>query len=202
MVLDSYRAKVDGTLTSISRPFIKVNPNLISVLSLVLAALTGLFFFLNNIFMIISFVTLLLSAVFDAIDGKVARIRGMASKKGDLIDHVFDRYSDVFIILGFAFSVYAQVWVGMLAIVGIMLTSYLGVQSQALGLKRNYSGVLGRADRLVLMLVFILIQYFVRSSFMFHGILITPIQILLIVFAIAGNLTALQRFYASYRALS
>jgi len=202
MVLDSYRTKVDGILTGISRPFIKVNPNMISVMSLIFAALTGLLFFLNGIFMIVSFFTLLLSALFDAIDGKVARINGLASKKGDLIDHVFDRYSDVFIILGFSFSVYAQLWVGMLAIIGIMLTSYLGVQSQALGLRRNYSGILGRADRLVLMLVFILIQYSFRFSVLYHGVLITPIDILLIVLAIAGNITAIQRFYDSYRAIS
>ncbi|MCL5988850.1 MAG: CDP-alcohol phosphatidyltransferase family protein [Candidatus Thermoplasmatota archaeon] len=201
MVLDAYRSKVDGALTKISRPFMKTNPNLISVLSLVLAALTGLLFFLNNVFILISFFTLLLSAMFDAVDGKVARMRSIASKRGDLIDHVFDRYSDIFIILGFSFSVYAQLWIGLLAIIGIMLTSYMGVQSQALGLKRNYSGIMGRADRLVLMLVFILIQYFLRFNVIFAGILVTPIDVLLIIFAITGNVTAIQRFYGSYRAL-
>ena len=201
MVLDAYRTKVDEALTKISRPFRETNPNLISALSLALAALTGLLFFLNNIFILISFFTLLLSAMFDAVDGKVARMRGIASKRGDLIDHVFDRYSDVFIILGFAFSVYAQLWIGLLAIIGIMLTSYMGVQSQALGLMRNYSGIMGRADRLVLMLVFILIQFFFRFNVIFSGILITPIDVLLIIFAIAGNVTAVQRFYGSYQAL-
>jgi archaetidylinositol phosphate synthase len=201
MVLDAYRTKVDEALTKISRPFRETNPNLISALSLALAALTGLLFFLNNIFILISFFTLLLSAMFDAVDGKVARMRGIASKRGDLIDHVFDRYSDIFIILGFSFSVYAQLWIGLLAIIGIMLTSYMGVQSQALGLNRNYSGIMGRADRLVLMLVFILIQYFFRFNVMFAVILVTPIDVLLIIFAITGNVTAIQRFFGSYRAL-
>ena len=56
---------------------------------------------------------LVLSALFDAIDGKVARLRNMSSKRGDLMDHVLDRYSDTLIMLGFIFSVHAQVWVGL-----------------------------------------------------------------------------------------
>lgn len=201
MVLNSYRSTADKVLIPLSRPFMKLDPNTISIFSVVFAGLTGLFFYLGSWFMLLSFFTLLLSALFDAIDGKVARLRNITSKKGDLMDHVLDRYSDILIMLGFIFSVYAQAYVGLLAVIGVLLTSYLGVQSQALGLKRNYSGILGRADRLVLMLLFILIQFFVRSSLVFHGLLLTPINILLIWFALAGNITALMRFRDSYRAL-
>lgn len=201
MVLDSYRSTADKILVPLSKPFLRLNPNIISLFSVVLAGLTGLFFYLGGYLMLLSFFTLLLSALFDAIDGKVARIRNIASKRGDLIDHVLDRYSDILIMLGFIFSVFGQAYIGMLAIIGVLLTSYLGVQSQALGLRRNYAGILGRADRLVLMLLFILIQFFVRYSLMFHGLLITPINILLIWFALAGNITALMRFRDTYKAL-
>ncbi len=201
MVLDSYRSTADKILVPLSKPFMGINPNLISVLSLVFAGLTGLFFYFGGLLMLASFFTLLLSALFDAIDGKVARLRNIATKKGDLLDHVLDRYSDILIMLGFVFSVFAQISVGMLAIIGVLLTSYLGVQSQALGLKRNYSGILGRADRLVLMLIFILIQFFIRYGTSFHGLLITPINVLLIWFALAGNITAIMRFRDTYRAL-
>ncbi len=201
MVLDSYRSTADKILIPISKTFMRFNPNTISAISVLLAGFTGLFFYLGGWLMLLSFFTLLLSALFDAIDGKVARLRNIASKKGDLMDHVLDRYSDILIMLGFIFSVHAQAYVGLLAVIGVLLTSYLGVQSQALGLKRNYSGILGRADRLVLMMVFILIQFFVNSSWTFHGLLITPINVLLIWFALAGNVTALMRFRDTYRAL-
>ena len=117
------------------------------------------------------------------------------------MDHVLDRYSDILIMLGFVFSIHAQMWIGLLAIIGVILTSYLGVQSQALGLRRNYSGILGRADRLVLMLIFILLQFFIAYHAVLYGILITPINILLIWFAIAGNITAVMRFRDTYSAL-
>ncbi|MCL5782949.1 MAG: CDP-alcohol phosphatidyltransferase family protein [Candidatus Thermoplasmatota archaeon] len=201
MVLDSYRSLADRILLPLTRHLMKVNPNLISVMSLVLAGATGLLFYAGGLYMLISFFTLLLSAAFDAIDGKLARLKNMASRRGDLIDHVFDRYADVFILLGFIFSKYAQLSIGVMAVIGVMLTSYLGTQAQALGLKRNYSGILGRADRLVFMLVFILIQFFIPFSFTSHGILITPVEILLIWFAIAGNVTAVRRFADSYREL-
>lgn len=201
MVLDSYRSLADRILIPASKPFLKMNPNTISVLALILAGLTGIFFYLGGLLILLSFATLLISSLFDAIDGKVARMRNLSSKKGDLIDHVFDRYADILILLGFVFSAHAQLSVGMLAIIGVLLTSYLGVQSQALGLKRNYSGVLGRADRLVLMLVFILLQFFLPLSYQYAGVLITPINILLIWFAIAGNITAIMRFRDTYRAL-
>ena len=199
MVLDSYRSKVDGTLTKLSSPFLGVNPNAISVLSLVLAALAGVFYFIGSYFLILSFICIALSALFDALDGKVARIRNLQSKKGDLIDHVFDRYSDIFIMLGMVLSTYGNLRIGLLAIIGIMLTSYMGTQSQALGLGRNYSGILGRADRLVFMLVFTLIQFFVPGSLILFTIRITATVVLLIWFAAAGNYTAIKRFIDAYR---
>ncbi len=201
MVLDSYRSLADRILLPLTRPLMKVNPNFISVMSLVFAGITGLLFYIGGLYMLISFFTLLLSAAFDAIDGKLARLKNMASRRGDLVDHVFDRYADVFILLGFILSKYAQLSIGVVAVIGVMLTSYMGTQAQALGLKRNYSGILGRADRLVFMLVFILIQFFIPFSFTSHGMLITPIEVLLIWFAIAGNVTAVKRFSDSYREL-
>ncbi len=201
MVLDSYRGTADKFLIPLSKPFMKINPNTISLFSLIFAGLTGLLFYLGGVLILASFVTLLLSALFDAIDGKVARMRNLSSKRGDLMDHVLDRYSDILIMLGFVFSIHAQMWIGLLAVIGVLLTSYLGVQSQALGLRRNYSGILGRADRLVLMLLFILLQFFIAYHAVLYGILITPINILLIWFAIAGNITAVMRFRDTYSAL-
>lgn len=195
MVLDSYRSRFDLLLEPISRFFISVNPNAISVISLILAALTGLFYYFGTpVFLAGAFVALIFSSLFDAVDGKVARMRKMASKKGDLVDHVLDRYADIFILLGMTFSPFGNITIGMLAIIGVIMTSYMGTQAQALGLKRNYSGILGRADRLVMILAFIIIQIIVRGSIQFYGVALTVTVILLIWFAIGGNITALKRF--------
>lgn len=195
MVLDSYRGKFDAVLEPISRFFLSFNPNSISVISVVLAGLAGIFYYIgSDLFLAGAFVALILSALFDAVDGKVARMRKMASRKGDLIDHVLDRYADVFILLGMMFSPFGNVVVGLFGLIGVMLTSYMGTQAQALGLRRNYSGVLGRADRLIMILIAIILQILLRGSIQVYGVSITVTVVLLAWFAIGGNATALKRF--------
>ncbi|MDS0256305.1 CDP-alcohol phosphatidyltransferase family protein [Thermoplasmatales archaeon AK] len=202
MVLDSYRSKSDRILIPISRPFMALDPDIISLLSLIMALLAGVLFYMGGTLRDGSLVLIILSALFDAIDGKVARLTGKQSSRGDLVDHVLDRYSDVALLAGFIFSDVAQLSVGIFALIGVMLTSYMGTQSQALGLKRDYSGVLGRADRLAVMILFVLIQIIFPFRLHVWLLLITPTNLMLLWFAIAGNVTALSRFRRAYASLS
>ncbi len=201
MVLDSYRKNADKFLNPITELFARWNPNTISIISLIFAGIGGLMYYFGKYFLIGSFIFIVFSSLFDALDGKVARLRNISSKKGDMLDHVFDRYSDIFIIMGMTFSIYGNVYFGLFAIIGILLTSYMGTQSQALGLKRNYSGLAGRADRLVLILLVIIIQIFVYAHFRIYGIDIYATGILLIWFGIAGNINAITRFFGMYKNL-
>ena len=201
MVLDSYRTQGDKILVPLSKIFVRVNPDTVSVLSLIFAGLGGLFYYLSHYYLILAFIFVILSALFDALDGKIARLKNISSKKGDMLDHVFDRYSDIFIIMGMTFSIYGNVYIGLFAIIGILMTSYMGTQSQALGLKRNYSGIAGRADRLVLIIIFILIQLFIVSHFDLYSIKIYATDILLLWFGFAGNINAITRFFSMYKSL-
>src|SRR2546430_15123943 len=73
---------------------------------------------------------------------------GTASARGDFLDRVLDRYADVFMLGGVAFNaMYCHLEVGMFALLGVLLTSYMGTQAQAVGQGRAYGGVLGRPDR-------------------------------------------------------
>ncbi len=141
-----------------------------------------------------------LNGFFDAIDGKVAKLTNKASKRGDYLDHALDRYADVFIVGGLALSAWCDTRIGLLAIIGMLLTSYMGTQAQAVGYKREYAGLLGRADRLVLLMVMPLIQHIllmypnVELPFGF-----SLLEWMLIYFAVVGNITALQRFISTLR---
>lgn len=201
MVLDSYRKNADKFLNPITEKFSGMNPNTVSVLSLVLAGLGGLSYYLGHYFLLLSFILIILSALFDALDGKIARLKNISSKKGDMLDHVFDRYSDIFIVLGMTFSIYGNIYLGLFAILGILLTSYMGTQSQALGLKRNYSGIAGRADRLVLIIIFAMVQFFITAHFEVYSIEIYATGILLLWFGLAGNINAITRFFDMYKNL-
>ncbi len=205
MALDSMRGKANPLLEKMSKPFMRFNPNTLTIISFIFALLAGVFIALSGrvisaYFLLVAFLLILLSSLLDAMDGFVARKKNINSKAGDMLDHTFDRYSDIALITGFAFSIYGNVYIGILALGGVFMTSYLGTQAQALGLKRNYGGILGRADRLVLMLLIILIEVVFPFNYLFY-IHITPINILLLWFLIAGYITSGERFIQAMRDL-
>jgi len=207
MVLESQRQNVDPVLSSIAKHFSNVNPDIFTWTSVIFAFIAGLFFYFSspetelvNFYLYIAALFVFLNGLFDALDGKIAKISNKISKRGDFLDHALDRYADVFIVGGLALSgVWCDIRIGFLAIVGMLLTSYMGTQAQAVGYKRDYSGLLGRADRLVLLMFapiiqHILIIYDVELPYNF-----SLLAWVLIYFAIVGNLTAIQRFFSTLR---
>ena len=214
MVLDGQRARVDFALAPVARKLINVNPNTISWIGLILALLCGAIFYLSGDadrtwLLLVGALMVIVSGYFDALDGKVAKLSGKAGPKGDYLDHVFDRYADVFMIGGIAFcAAWCNPYLGMLALVGVLLTSYMGTQAQAIGAPRLYAGLLGRADRVVLSTLFPLIQYvFLHvaggdyASFSIGGFDICWMEIMMLWFAVVGNATAIQRAIITWRNL-
>ena len=209
MVLNKQRKRIDPILEKLSKPCININPDLLTYLSVLFAFIAGLFFFLShpnqeliNYYLIFAALFIFLNGLFDALDGKIAKMTKKASPRGDFLDHALDRYADVFIVGGLALSTWCRPSIGILALIGMLLTSYISTQAQATGQKRNYGGLLGRADRLVLLIIFPIIQHItLRTSFQppFNT---TILEILMIFFAIVGNFTALQRFYITMKRFS
>jgi archaetidylinositol phosphate synthase len=217
MVLDGQRARANFALEPVARKFINVNPNTISWIGLILALVCGLLFYFSGWYitkgedmylwvLLLGGIMVLVSGYFDALDGKVAKLSGKASRKGDYLDHVFDRYADVFMIGGVAFSAWCDPYLGMLALIGVLLTSYMGTQAQAIGAPRLYAGLLGRADRVVLSTLFPFIQFIMThlgyGSFEVFGFDICWMEIMMLWFAIVGNATAVQRAIITWRNLS
>jgi len=209
MVLDSQRKNFDPILNSIAKRLANVNPNVLTWLSLLFAFIAGVFFYfsspeteLNNFYLCFAVLFIFLNGLFDAVDGKVAKLTHKISKRGDFLDHAIDRYSDVLIVGGIALSPWLRdhPYIGLLAIVGMLLTSYMGTQAQAIGYKRDYSGLLGRADRLVLLMIAPIIQhillYYTDSGLILRLYLL---EWALIYIAVMGNITAIQRFYSTLK---
>jgi len=195
MTLDKYRSIADRILN----PFVTLaaklglTPNGVSVLAIVVAAAAAGAFYLGGTEPMLYGVGALLVFVnggLDLIDGALARRLEMASEAGDLLDHVLDRYADIIILVGLAAGI-GRYDIGLAAVTGVLMTSYLGTQAQAVGLDRVYGGLLGRADRLVLISIVGAIAVIVTEPI--QGF--TVVGWLLIVFAVVGHLTALQRFY-------
>ena len=208
MVLDTQRARIDFLLTPVAKKLINVNPNTISWLGLITAFISGVLMFFsygNHWLLLVGAAVVILSGYFDALDGKIAKLSGKASKKGDYLDHVFDRYADLFMIGGVAISAWCNIYLGLLALVGVLLTSYMGTQAQAVGAPRLYAGLLGRADRVVLSTLFPVFQFIMClvgfESFTIGDWTISWMEIMIIYFALMGNITAIQRGIITWKNL-
>ena len=202
MTLDRLRPLADRLLD----PFVAgaarvgLTPNAISVLAFLLAAAAGGCFAVAEgepLLYLVGAVLVFLNGWLDLLDGALARELAVDSRAGDLLDHVLDRYADIVIIVGLAAGI-GEWLLGIAAVTGVLMTSYLGTQAQAVDLDRVYGGLLGRADRLALVGATTVVAAFVTRS-------LGPFTLvgwLLVVFAVVGHLTALQRFYYAMRALS
>ena len=209
MVLDKHRSDAEGFLAPVAKRFINVNPNTVSWLGLIMAAVSGVLLYLSwdyHILLLFASIAVIVSGYFDALDGKIAKLANKCSVKGDFLDHVFDRYADMFMIAAIALSGWCNSTVGLLAVIGVLLTSYLGTQAQAVGAKRLYDGLLGRADRVVLCFLFPLIQGLMcilgYSHIIVGSYMISWLELMMIYFAIVGNLTAIQRGIITWHNLS
>jgi archaetidylinositol phosphate synthase len=187
-----------------------IDPNTISAGALLLAVLTGIAAYYSytewQLLLPATAILVLLSGYLDAVDGKVARLAGKTSKRGDFIDHVYDRYADIFMIGGVAISGWCNIYLGLLALIGVLMTSYMGTQAQALGIGRMYAGLLGRADRIVLMFLVPIIQLISIGVFGVWQLdlvvaKLSWFEIMMLWFAVIGNLTAIQRALYTWKML-
>jgi archaetidylinositol phosphate synthase len=155
-----------------------------------------------------------IGGVFDALDGHVARMKGLASKRGDFLDHVLDRYADTVLLVGITLSSWVDPYLGLLALASLLLTSYMGTQAQAITGQRQYGGLLGRADRIVLLAVGALIMSAWTGWDLISGVPhVIPmwgyvwgwrfglLDIILVYFVVAGQATAIYRAVVTWRKL-
>ena len=206
MVLHKTRSAIDPLLTVLATRFTKVSPNALSWLAFVFSVLAGLCFFLSSPtneslsrFLLLGSLFVFLNGFFDAIDGKVAKITKSASKQGDFLDHALDRFADVFIVSGISLSAWCDVRIGFFAMIGVLLTSYMGTQSQAVGYIRVYGGLLGRADRLALLMIAPVIHHVLYVMDITISNWFNVLELVLIILAVVGTITAVQRFYLTMR---
>ncbi|MDA3863886.1 MAG: CDP-alcohol phosphatidyltransferase family protein [Deltaproteobacteria bacterium] len=176
-----------------------VSPNFITFLSLFPGLGAGVAWYFGGTvgLLLASFLTFA-NGFLDLLDGHLARSQSATSDLGDFLDCVVDRYTDVAILTGIAFSAYANPLLAHFAIVAVLLVSFLGSQSQASGGKRVEAGILGRAERHILLIVFPLVQIISLKLGYSTWWKFTPVEWLLLVLAVFGHLTALFRIKEGY----
>lgn len=155
-------------------------PNTITIFGLVGNTIGAVF--LSQGQMTIGGIIILAMGPVDALDGTMARLRGMEGKFGAFVDSVTDRYSEIVIFGGLLYYYVSQgnVLVSILvflATAGSVLVSYIRSRGQSLGWDTKV-GILTRMER-----------YLVLAPTLIFNIPIVGLWII----AIFANVTAIQR---------
>jgi phosphatidylglycerophosphate synthase len=129
-----------------------IDPDTISYASIVAAALAAFCFWRSGLHPWLLFVAPLfcyLRLWFNMLDGMVAIASGKASWRGEILNDLPDRVSDVLIFAGVAHSGWMNPFLGYWAAILALLTAYVGMFGQAVGVQREFSGVMSKPWRMV-----------------------------------------------------
>ena len=142
---------------------------------------------------------LALTALFDVLDGTVARRSGRSSTFGAFLDSTLDRLADGIVLGGLAVFYATSVKHGsvplmitaLLGLMGAFLTSYTRARAEALGLDAKV-GLMQRPERVVLMAA-------PQALFglFFNG---WPLAIIIVTLTVTAWITVIQRVDFVYKA--
>jgi phosphatidylglycerophosphate synthase len=85
------------------------------------------------------------------LDGMVALAGRTASLRGEILNDLPDRVSDVLIFVGVAHSGLCHVVSGYGAAIMAVMTAYVGMLGQAVGVRREFGGVMSKPWRMVVL---------------------------------------------------
>lgn len=165
-----------------------VTPNMVTyagfLLTIVSAIILG-----TGAFRIGGFV-LWTAAMFDMLDGSLARATNQSSVFGAFIDSTLDRYSESVTFLAMVYYYSAvpgsriQLVLIFIILVGSLMVSYTRARAEGLNVKVT-EGWLQRPERLTLLITGLILGYYILNPILWA-------------MAIFTNLTALQRVYEVY----
>ncbi|MDI6752414.1 MAG: CDP-alcohol phosphatidyltransferase family protein [bacterium] len=157
---------------------IKVDCDTLSLIGLFWAVAAGLVFAKGYLFA--GGVLILISGIFDLLDGELARFSHKETRFGAFLDSSLDRYGDSAILCGIIYSFRFQdlyLVLGLATLVGAFLTSYTRARAERF-IDKCSVGLIERPERLCLIIL---------------GGLFQRMEWVLWLLAILGNLTVIQR---------
>lgn len=165
-----------------------LSPNSVTLIGFVLMIVVG--FVLSQGYLQIAGVLLIVAAVFDAIDGALARLSDRVTRFGAFFDSTLDRYAEAVVFLGILVYFYEQgasteVFLTYLAIIGSLMVSYTRARGEGLGVSIR-GGLLSRLERMAILILLLLLKQLTLAVW---------------ILAVLTNLTALQRIWLTWQAL-
>jgi phosphatidylglycerophosphate synthase len=101
-------------------------------------------------------ICIIAGALFDMLDGMVARTKGKTTRFGAFLDSVLDRYSDAFLFLSIAWYLAAHgdhtgSFLSIGTMLGAFLISYTRARAEGLG-ESCHTGIMERPERIILLI--------------------------------------------------
>jgi phosphatidylglycerophosphate synthase len=151
-IADTFRKTAHGAVRLCVK--VGIHPDAISYLSIVAAALAAVCFWKaasGPWLLILGPAFCYLRLWFNMLDGMVALASGKASWRGEILNDLPDRISDILIFVGVAHSGLCHVLSGYWAALFAVLTAYVGMFGQAVGVQREFSGWMAKPWRMVML---------------------------------------------------
>jgi len=129
-----------------------ISPDAISYLSILAALAAALCFWKSGRdtwLLIIAPLFCYLRLWFNMLDGMVAVAAGKASARGEIVNDLPDRISDVIIFVGVAQSDLMNPVIGYWTAILSLFTAYVGLFGQAIGGRREFGGIMSKPWRMV-----------------------------------------------------
>jgi phosphatidylglycerophosphate synthase len=129
-----------------------IPPDAISYLSILAALAAAVCFWKsgrNAWLLVIAPLFCYLRLWFNMLDGMVAVAAGKASARGEIVNDLPDRISDAIIFVGVAHSDLMNPFIGYWAAIFSLLTAYVGLFGQAIGRRREFSGIMSKPWRMI-----------------------------------------------------
>jgi len=132
----------------------KIHPNIITLLSLILGIVAFLFYWRGAFWA--GAIFLFLCGIFDTFDGEIARQTNKVTKIGGFLDSTVDRVNEFLIYLGlflyyYTNETFALFWI-FTAMFGSMMVSYTRARGEGLGVSPQV-GLFERLTRVLLLLI-------------------------------------------------
>jgi len=187
-MLSKLRNFSDSTFSRFSFIGNFLSPNSITFLGFLSSLIAG-YFLIQKSFLLSAFF-FLLSGFFDLIDGVVARSK-RATTFGGVLDAVVDRYEEFVMVFSSFISGLVSGELALITFLSMIMPSYVRARAESTGKMKSCAvGILERQEKLLLFVVFLILQNFFESSLFYCFIIIS----------ILGQITAIQRVLAAKRA--
>lgn len=182
-MIEQLREALKPLMDMLSWPFLRWHPNTLTILTL-LVGLPGFYFYATGNLLFGSL--FIFGAIFDAIDGVVARKTGKKSAFGGILDASIDRIFDGILLMSIGIGNLAPWPVLFMCMIGSFSISYIKAKAETVSQvtsvgKNQYSvGFMQRGDRLgVIFILSIITSIFfsLESNVFAFGIIIMTILV-------------------------